>query len=490
MDPNEFNRRVIEYKSQQGTLARKKFMKKLLFGLALIACMITTFCANSIIANTTSGPTSYPPPSSSEQTLLAQERIESCDFTNSTLWQRRSQEDRIIEMVAGERFSWPEWGIGGNTSSSAIFLPEFIAQVNARGFPMSLLLNHIIDAHRLNTQVVGIAQISGEITQHILSANTNLIELIRSGNLPNARDLAEAPGKVYASHIAVILFYIWIILYGPGTIRDTLISGEERERELQGRAEAYATRTMFSEQLSDQRILIGDIQQQQARDASLQFLQTFVLMNPEQRQMLLTIGRDSGILNEQQVSSFQGALQITNGEQQPEEYLSALGSIQKYPDDKGGRKLKRNKKSRRSKSQKGGNSDFISEDLFFKFISEITDSTLGSYITQYIQSIMDEIEISLNVIYELMSESREFLDKYIESEDSKMDVDMDMNFSYQPGSPRTSTANFSQGYGGGKYRKKYTKRRNKKTKKTKKRNIKRTTKRTTKRNSRKSKSRK
>jgi hypothetical protein len=474
MDPIVIQRKIDEIKRENAGKRQKSFKRQLLFGLSIIACASMVIGVQFGVANTTRPPTTFRPYSQERQSEIVEERVGSMNTTGMAFSERRSLEDSIIEMVKGEQYSWPEWNIGTNTSG--LFLEEFKAAIDSHGFPINKLLSEIIQIHKTTSDMRDIASLTSEITVELTSAHGQLVNFFTTrGASANLRDVLEQTGKRYFAHLAIILFYIWLLVYGPQNLASATLSSVDRDANETAHATSRAFAEYISQQSQSQHAAIMNATQQvtSSQDAqlALTFMQTFITVGTEKARLLLDMAVKSGIVNEATNSALQQSILAIEDGYAPDERAAADALLGLR---KGGRKTKKTK----GKYQVGGGNVIhllFTEEAYNSFMGFLIAS--GSPIAIYLELLMNKIE---ELLEKYSDEGDTSLDEFIISTKRKSSYESEDGYSY-PGksfktigseSPRgpTDVNSQSYGYGGRKTRKskKSNKKTNKKAKKSKK----------------------
>jgi len=399
-DPRRENY-IKMYKAAAAQERQLKFNRMLKFGLYIVCCLMIAGGSTGLIAQTTARPTSFGPPTQEEVYAYANPRVAALTPTED--WQaRRNAEDEILRIARGNRYSWPEFGIGNTTSTDALPEQDFENAIDNLGFPMAQILRTVRSAHSVYETGVDVANFSAEVIRLIENANSNIRSGIR-GEFPSTVEVLRAPLQNHLMTIVIALVYAFLI-------HSLITSGRmgAAATQEQARSEQYADRAVAAEDRENVRLLIVAGQDAAALQAARQFLLTFVSLPPENQRLAIELGRSSGVLTPEFAEQLQqGLLRIANGSSSGLDLLADVASRQQM---EFGGKGKKTKQSKRSKGQKGGapSDVFLSEDAFFAFIQSYVPSRKQQQIMGLIEFVMASIEMELNIAYMIAKENRNY----------------------------------------------------------------------------------
>jgi len=235
MDRSNFiERRVREIKEENARQRNIRFRWGLLYGLAILICMIIEPVSNVAVASSTTPPTRYDPFSTAEAVTKAESDMEVTGATvGLSLLERRPIEDSYIKIWQESRFSWPYWNI-----TEPLPYTRFIERINnEHKFPFDYILKKIIRSHEGAAEIRDFSALTGEIINEGLKAHGEMVTFIYDGG--NIRDFWESR-EHHALYLGWIVFYFVVLFYGPGaavgTWRYTVTSSNARNAEEQQRA--------------------------------------------------------------------------------------------------------------------------------------------------------------------------------------------------------------------------------------------------------------
>jgi hypothetical protein len=490
----DVNKRIEEILDGNRQRRRIRFKNQVLFWLAIIACVGLIIGAQFGIAASTSAPTSRP-----AFGRLQAEQVTDAELQASgaalglPLTERRAIEDELIALHQQPRFVWPQWGIN---STEGLPYDIFIQEINRQGFPYNWLMSEIIQVHDTTSSMRDTATVAAEVTGELYGAYLDIRRLPETG-LPSWKEFLDTRGRRYFAHLAIMLFTLWVLLYGTGnvagTINAAIHSEEERARleRLMAAQQAWSESIAFQSGQQHLQVMAAADRQQ-----AITLMGTITIMNQSQAQRYLAGLQNQGLIADSVVAMLipaieqlaiedasaaapalgnSGLLQFpagfnaaprVNSSTFPRGSSSALDSLSGYGSDEdamnGGNKRKgKRSKSSQYKKQRGGAGTYIptnfTEDAFDSFMGFLIKNAPSVAI--FFATLMSEIEYNLIDLYLNPGNNNAMMDdwlyKYVIDERS----DVEKGYA----SPVDVTRpGISQGYGGRVHRKISTKRNMKK----------------------------